>query len=226
MSGSTVCLLIMSTRLGLPGQPVANDYDSFAGAYAAETESNLLNDYYARPAILDLAGDVAGRRILDVGCGAGPLAAIGQPAGAVAAGPVLGRVRAGAHASLGKLRDELTDAVNNLEVGLVPAAGPPVLGMSDSARFAYISHRPYTRAGRKADEVLAFVVHPLIHADDNVGPGETRRSQLVAITSLSKFPDAILRKKVKCCSVRSQVSGPVRCGGGPARYSLQIRKLE
>jgi hypothetical protein len=46
---------------------VANDYDSFAGAYAAETESNLLNGYYARPAILDLAGDVAGRRILDVG---------------------------------------------------------------------------------------------------------------------------------------------------------------
>lgn len=56
-------------------QAVPNDYDSFAEAYAAETESNLLNGYYARPAILDLAGDVAGRRILDVGCGAGPLLA-------------------------------------------------------------------------------------------------------------------------------------------------------
>lgn len=53
--------------------PVANDYDSFAEAYAAEAESNLLNGYYARPAVLDLAGDVAGRRILDAGCGAGPL---------------------------------------------------------------------------------------------------------------------------------------------------------
>jgi SAM-dependent methyltransferase len=52
---------------------MANDYDSFAEAYAAETESNLINGYYTRPAILDLAGDVAGRRILDVGCGAGPL---------------------------------------------------------------------------------------------------------------------------------------------------------
>jgi hypothetical protein len=41
-----------------------NDYDSFAEAYSAETEANLLNGYYARPAILDLAGDVAGRRIL------------------------------------------------------------------------------------------------------------------------------------------------------------------
>lgn len=51
---------------------MANDYDGFAEAYAAETESSLLNGYYARLAILDLAGAVAGRRILDVGCDAGP----------------------------------------------------------------------------------------------------------------------------------------------------------
>jgi hypothetical protein len=35
---------------------VANDYDSFAEAYTAETEANLINGYYMRPAILDLAG--------------------------------------------------------------------------------------------------------------------------------------------------------------------------
>src|SRR5215472_2831398 len=103
------------------------------------------------------------------------------------------RVRAGAQASLGKLRaslgklrDELADAVSYLEVRLFPVPGPPVLGVSDSARLAYISHRPYARASRKADEVLTLVVHPLIHADDNVGAGQPRRSQLVAITSLSK----------------------------------------
>ena len=67
-------------------QAVANDYDSFAEAYAAETESNLLNGYYARPAILDLAGDVAGRRILDVGCGAGPLLAALRDRGAIVTG--------------------------------------------------------------------------------------------------------------------------------------------
>lgn len=50
-----------------------NDYDGFAEAYAAETEDSLLNAYYTRPAILNLAGDVTGRRILDAGCGAGPL---------------------------------------------------------------------------------------------------------------------------------------------------------
>jgi SAM-dependent methyltransferase len=54
-------------------QAAAEDYDGFAAAYAAETESNLINGYYTRPAILDLAKNVAGRRILDVGCGAGPL---------------------------------------------------------------------------------------------------------------------------------------------------------
>lgn len=52
-----------------------NDYDSFAGAYSAENENNLVNAYYERPAMLALAGDVAGRRILDAGCGSGPLSA-------------------------------------------------------------------------------------------------------------------------------------------------------
>jgi len=52
-----------------------NDYDSFAEAYAAENENNLVNAYYERPAMLALAGDVAGRRILDAGCGSGALSA-------------------------------------------------------------------------------------------------------------------------------------------------------
>lgn len=49
------------------------DYDAFADAYTAENESSLLNEYYERPAMIGLAGDVRGRRILDAGCGAGPL---------------------------------------------------------------------------------------------------------------------------------------------------------
>ena len=44
-----------------PADPgVANDYDSFAGAYSAENEASLINAYYERPAMLALAGDVAG----------------------------------------------------------------------------------------------------------------------------------------------------------------------
>ncbi|MBS2537916.1 class I SAM-dependent methyltransferase [Catenulispora sp. NF23] len=84
-----------------------NDYDSFAEAYAAETESNLINGHYTRPAMLDLAGDVAGRRVLDVGCGAGPLSAALRERGAVVTGMdssvqmlELARTRLGADADL------------------------------------------------------------------------------------------------------------------------------
>jgi ubiquinone/menaquinone biosynthesis C-methylase UbiE len=53
----------------------ADHYDNFAENYSAENESSLLNAYYERPAMIDLAGDVDGHRILDAGCGSGPLAA-------------------------------------------------------------------------------------------------------------------------------------------------------
>ena len=81
----------VSARLVSPSAVYAdhsrvNDYDSFAEAYSAETETNLINGYYARPAILDLAGDVAGRRILDAGCGSGPLFAALRDRGAIVTG--------------------------------------------------------------------------------------------------------------------------------------------
>jgi SAM-dependent methyltransferase len=65
---------------------VPNNYDSFAEAYSAETEANLINGYYTRPALLNLAGDVAGRRILDVGCASGPLLAALRDGGAIVTG--------------------------------------------------------------------------------------------------------------------------------------------
>ncbi len=70
------------------GRPAAgaNDYDSFAEAYTAENEASLINGYYCRPAILDLAGDVAGRRILDAGCGSGPVSAQLRDRGAIVTG--------------------------------------------------------------------------------------------------------------------------------------------
>ncbi|WP_030387747.1 class I SAM-dependent methyltransferase [Streptomyces sp. NRRL S-241] len=63
-----------------------NDYDSFAEAYSAENENNLVNAYYERPGMLALAGDVAGRRILDAGCGSGALSAALLDRGAVITG--------------------------------------------------------------------------------------------------------------------------------------------
>ena len=50
---------VPESSAGPVDRAVANDYDSFAEAYTAGTEANLINGYYARPAILDLAGDVA-----------------------------------------------------------------------------------------------------------------------------------------------------------------------
>ena len=54
--------------------------------YSAENEVNLHNAYYERPATLALAGDVAGRRILDAGCGSGPLFAALRDRGAFVTG--------------------------------------------------------------------------------------------------------------------------------------------
>lgn len=61
-------------------------YDAFAEAYARANENGLFTRWYARPAVLDLLGDVAGHRILDAGCGSGPLIADLEERGASVAG--------------------------------------------------------------------------------------------------------------------------------------------
>ncbi|MFD7155238.1 class I SAM-dependent methyltransferase [Kribbella sp. NPDC059898] len=62
------------------------DYNEFAEAYSTDNETNLLNGHYERPAMLNLAGEVTGRRILDVGCGSGPLSAALRDKGAIMTG--------------------------------------------------------------------------------------------------------------------------------------------
>src|SRR5260370_2969480 len=66
--------------------PGINDYDSFAEAYTASSEVGFVHACYERPAMLALAGDVAGRRILDAGCGSGPLLAVLRDGGAIVTG--------------------------------------------------------------------------------------------------------------------------------------------
>lgn len=61
-------------------------YDTFADAYARANDNGLFNRWYARPAVLELLGDVAGRRILDAGCGSGPLLADLEELGASVTG--------------------------------------------------------------------------------------------------------------------------------------------
>ena len=71
-------------RLRRSGQ-AANAYDGFAEAYSAETEASL-HEWVLRAARdPGLAGEVAGR-VLDVGCGSGPIAAALRDRGATVAG--------------------------------------------------------------------------------------------------------------------------------------------
>jgi ubiquinone/menaquinone biosynthesis C-methylase UbiE len=64
----------------------AADYDDFAAAYSAANDEGLFNNYYERPEMLRLAGDVAGLRVLDAGCGSGPMTAELRGRGAIVSG--------------------------------------------------------------------------------------------------------------------------------------------
>jgi ubiquinone/menaquinone biosynthesis C-methylase UbiE len=48
-----------------------SDYDQWAEAYATANAEGFFNAWYEKPAMLRLLGDVAGRRVLDAGCGSG-----------------------------------------------------------------------------------------------------------------------------------------------------------
>lgn len=50
-------------------------YDAMAAEYAADGEENAYNALYERPATIALLPPVAGRDVLDAGCGSGPLSA-------------------------------------------------------------------------------------------------------------------------------------------------------
>ncbi len=62
------------------------DYDGFSAAYAAENERSLFNAHYNRPEMIRLAGDVEGLRVLDAGCGSGPLMDDLRTKGAIVSG--------------------------------------------------------------------------------------------------------------------------------------------
>ncbi|WP_030547053.1 class I SAM-dependent methyltransferase [Streptomyces albus] len=148
-----------------PADPTrANDYDSFAEAYSAETENNLVNAHYERPAMLALAGDVTDRRILDAGCGSGPLSAALRDRGAAVTGidasaemVALARRRLGDNAALhvADLRDRLPfadaafdDVVASLVLHYLEDWGPTLVELR--------------RVLKPGGRLLASVDHPFV----------------------------------------------------------------
>ena len=55
------------------GQRALDDYDQMADAYADDAQVDPMKTTYDRPTILAMAGDVRGKRVLDVGCASGGL---------------------------------------------------------------------------------------------------------------------------------------------------------
>lgn len=54
----------------------AEEYDAMGAAYADDVRTHPINAAYERPAMLAMAGDVRGTRVLDVGCAAGAMSAL------------------------------------------------------------------------------------------------------------------------------------------------------
>ena len=55
------------------GDVAARQYDAMAAEYTADNDDGPYNAYYERPATIALLGDLEGKDVLEVGCGAGPL---------------------------------------------------------------------------------------------------------------------------------------------------------
>lgn len=145
--------------------PAVAEYDSFAAAYAAENEKNLFNAYYERPEMIRLAGDVTGLRVLDAGCGAGPLAEALIRKGAVVSGfdlssamVDLARERLGADADLrvADLGAPLPYPDNEFDLVVVSLA----LHYVEDWASALAELRRVIKVGGR---LLVSIIHPMVY---------------------------------------------------------------
>ena len=155
----------MGTRDSQPDAADA-DYDGFAAVYAAENEKSLFNAYYNRPELVRLAGDVSGLRVLDAGCGSGPLMAALRDKGAAVSGFDL----SGAMIDIAreKLGDDADLRVADLAAPLPYAAGEFDVVVASLALHYVQDWAPalteVRRVLRPQGRLIVSIIHPAIYA--------------------------------------------------------------
>lgn len=141
-------------------------YNQFAESYADENDNGLFNRWYERPEILRLAGDVDGLRVLDAGCGHGPLMEGLRAGGAQVSGfdlspamVALAHKRLGADADIrvGDLSDPLPYPDNEFDL------------VTCSLALHYVENwsRPlaeFHRVLRAGGRLVISVIHPFLFA--------------------------------------------------------------
>lgn len=141
------------------------DYDEFAAAYSVDNESNLLNGHYERPAMLSLTGHVDGHRMLDAGCGSGPLSAALRERGAIVTGfdlsaamVELARARLGEGAEV--IVHDLADPLPYADAAFDDVVASLVLHYLESWTEPLAElHRVLKRGGR----LILSVNHPMVY---------------------------------------------------------------
>lgn len=142
------------------------DYDAFAAAYAEQNDNGLFNAWYERPEMLRLAGDVAGQRVLDAGCGHGPLFAELRSRGATVSGfdlsPAMIRI------ARERLGDQADLRVADLAAPL-PYADAEFDLVIVSLALHYVEDwgptlAEFRRVLRPGGRLLVAIIHPFVYA--------------------------------------------------------------
>ena len=141
-------------------------FDDFATAYSLENERNLFNAFYERPEMIRLAGDVAGLKVLDAGCGAGPLTEALRAGGAVVS------AFDGSPAMVALAQERLGE---DAEVRVAELAAPLPYGddhfdlVTVSLALHYVEDWAPTlaelaRVTKSGGRVILSIIHPMVYA--------------------------------------------------------------